>query len=104
MPWCILPSDQPDFSSENHKAILDTEIGPVESHEACCLKPKVGSGTLLEDTTEHLPGITIFDIKYIIYGPLAAVPVRVRKFDVPKYEDVLEHFNIVKKLNRNLIE
>ena len=39
------------------RQILLEEDGKVESIEMCCLKPKVGNGTVLEDTPDHLPDL-----------------------------------------------
>ena len=44
------------------RRFLLEEDGKVESIEMRCLKPKVGSGTVLEDTPHHLPDIGIFKI------------------------------------------
>ena len=66
----------------------------------CCLKPKVGSGTVLEDTPDHLPDIGIFKIYDIIAGPLTAVPLRGSKMDIPNYEGVYDLFRDVSELNR----
>ena len=49
--------------------------GPVDKITMRCLKPKVGSGTILEDTPDHLPpGIGNFELVDIIAGPLTVNP------------------------------
>ena len=82
--------------------LLDEE-GPVDSLEIRCMKPKVGSGTVLEDTPAHCPDLSFFQLTDVIYGPLGVVPLKGNKFDVPKYNNVVEHFNIVKNLKRNTL-
>lgn len=84
------------------KCFLLDEDGPVDSVEVCCLKLKVGSGTLLDDTQSHLPAdISQFSLADVIYGPLEVVPMRAGKFDVLQY--VVKHFNYVKKLYRSIL-
>ena len=62
-----------------HQSVIETflleEDGKVESVEMHCLKPKVGRGTVLEDTPDHLPDVGIFKIYKIIAGPLKVVPL-----------------------------
>ena len=53
---------------------LNEKDRPVESIEFRCLKPKVGTGTVFEDTSYHLPGIGMFKIEDIIYGPVQVLP------------------------------
>ena len=89
------------FVGKIMKRFLVDENGPVESLQIRCLKPKVGSGTLLEDTPKHLPDISIFNLHDVIYGPLKVVPVKGGKFDVPDYEQIVKHFDCVKSLDRN---
>ena len=36
------------------------EDGEVESIEMCCLKPKVGNGAVVENTSDQLPNIGIY--------------------------------------------
>ena len=58
------------------KRFLKDEDGAVDSIQLHCLKPKVGSSTILEDTPDHLPDITIFPVHDIIAGPLKVIPIR----------------------------
>ena len=85
------------------KHFLPDGNGHVDSLKVCCLKPKVESGTLLDDTPTHLPNICLFNLADVIYGPLEVVPMTARKFDVPEYQKVVKHFNCVKKLKRNTL-
>ena len=59
------------------------------------------SGTLLEDTPTHLPGVSLFKSADVVYGPLEVITMKAGKFDVPEYGKVVEHFNVVKDLVRN---
>ena len=59
------------------------------------------SGTLLEDTPTHLPNVSLFKLADVVYGPLEVILMKAGKFDVPESEKVVEHFNVVKDLERN---
>jgi hypothetical protein len=82
------------------RRLLVDENGPVESIEFRCLKPKVGSGTVIDDTPLHLPDISLFSLSDIIYGPLEVIPLKGQKFNVPLYPAVVEQFNDVNSLDR----
>ena len=82
------------------RRFLHDEEGPVDSVEIRCMKPKIGSGTILEDTPAHCPDVSTFQLTDVIFGPLNVVPLKGNKFDVPEYEKVVEHFNIVKNIER----
>ena len=79
------------------KCFLVDENGSVDSLKVCCLIPKVGSVTLLDDTPSHLRDICLFNLANVIYSPLEVVPVRARKFSIPEYQEVVKHFICVKK-------
>ena len=83
------------------RRFLHDAEGPVDSIEIRCLKPKTGSGTILDDTPSHSPDISTFQLTDVIYGPLNVVPVKGNKFDVLEYEDLVEHFNVVKIIQRS---
>uniref|UniRef100_A0A7M5XKL4 Uncharacterized protein n=1 Tax=Clytia hemisphaerica TaxID=252671 RepID=A0A7M5XKL4_9CNID len=83
------------------KRFLTEEDGDVDKVEIRCLKAKIGQGTTLEDTPQHLPDIGLFKMEDIIAGPLKATPMKGNKFYVPEYPSVKERFAIVSKLNRN---
>ena len=85
------------------KHFLVDENHTVETLEVCCLKPKVGSGTLVDDSPSYLLDICLFNLADVIYGPLEVVPMGAQKFDVPKYQEVVKHFNRFKKLERNAL-
>ena len=76
------------------------ENGKAVSVQISCLKPRVGLETVLEETPEHLPDFHIFPIHDIIFGPLSAIALRMKKFNIPAYNDVLTQFNTVKQLDR----
>ena len=77
------------------KRFLLEKNGDVDCVQVCCLKPKVGSGTLLEDTPTHLPDVFLFKLADIIYGPLEVIPMKAAKFDVPEYGKVVEYLQTV---------
>jgi len=89
------------FIGKIMKRFLTDKDGPVDFLEVRCLKPKVGSGTLLDDTPAHLPDISNFRLTDVIYGPLNVVPMKGGKFDVINYENVFNHYKSVKHLNRD---
>ena len=64
---------------------------------------KVGSSNLLNDTLSHLLDICLFNLAGMTYSPLEVVLVRAQKLDVPEYQEVVKHFNCVKKLDRNTL-
>ena len=64
----------------------------VRSTNLTCLKPKVGLGSILEDTSKHLP----LDQGMFMFGPMEAVPLRSNKFNIPKYEEAKTVFEAVK--------
>lgn len=82
------------------RRFLTDENGPVDTLEIRCLKPKVGSGTIVDDTPSHLPDISLFRLADVIYGPLEVTPVRGGRFDVPSYQAVVAHFNSIKSMDR----
>jgi hypothetical protein len=69
---------------------LEDEGGPVEKIRMRCLKPKVGSVTVLDDTPVHLPDDNCdFDLKNIIASPLQVFPKVFHQFVVPDYKNVI---------------
>ena len=64
-----------------------------------CLKPKVGSGTELEDTPDHLPEIGDFELKDIIKGPIEVIPKGSTKFVVPDYEAIASFYRQILTTN-----
>ena len=91
------------FVGKIQRWFLQDESGHVDCVEVHCPKPKVGSGTVLEDTPTHLPDISVFSLVDVIYGPLEVVPLKGEKFNVPQYQQVVEHFNCVNKIKRNSV-
>ena len=71
---------------------LDDEGGPVGKLRMRCLKPKVGSGTELEDTPDNLPDIGDFELKDIIKGPIEVIPKGSTKFVVPEYKAIVSFY------------
>ena len=57
---------------------LDEENGKDEAIEMRCLKPKVGTGTILEDTPDPFPDIGMFKLYDKIARPLEVIPLKVK--------------------------
>ena len=91
------------FVAKVVRRFLSDHSGPAESLEMRCLKPRVGSETILEDTPAHLADLSVFSIQDIICGPLNVMPLKGAKFDVPDLNDLVEHYKLVAKLNRQEI-
>ena len=82
------------------RRFLYDEKGPVSSIELDCLKPRVGTGTVLESYDNARHDIDRFPLHNIIAGPLHVAPLRSNKWDIPKYQSLEERFNRVVKLHR----
>ena len=63
------------FTGRLLKQFLDDENGIVEAIEMRCVKPKVGTGTLFEDTPDHFPDIRMFKVHDVIAGPWEVNPL-----------------------------
>ena len=75
--------------------------GPTILLKLDCLKPAVGSTTLLEEIPSHLPrDIGDFEAHNIIAGPLEATPEKGKKWAIKFYPQVHQTFEHVVKLNR----
>ena len=57
------------------KQFLDDENGMVYAIKMECLKPKHGLRTIMEDTPDHLPDVSAFNIEDVIDGPLEVLPL-----------------------------
>ncbi|KAG1691662.1 hypothetical protein GQR58_007396 [Nymphon striatum] len=78
------------------RRFLDDKNVPTESLGMKCLKPKVGSGTTLKDTPTHLPDISLVSLADVIAGLLEVSPFKgSAKFNIPNYEDIVEHYKFV---------
>ena len=99
------------------RRFLDDEGGNVDKLEILCLKPKVGSGTVLEDIPQNQRGVLepssstkndvvrytdIVSLVNIIAGPLEVEALKGNKFNVPAYEEVRELFDTVAGLDRSV--
>ena len=81
---------------------LENVDGPVCSLLMECLMPKTGSENKIKATPTHLPpDISEFPLKDLIYGPLEVIPQKKdsRTYIVPKYQDIVSQFNVVKELD-----
>ena len=67
-----------------------------------CLKPKVGSGNVLNDTPAYLPpDESHFSLCDVVAGLLDVIPLKGSiKFNVPKYQEVAIAFVLLRKLDR----
>ena len=85
------------------KRWLYDEGGPVTHINFHCLKPKSGSGTVLEETPKHLgkysDKIPLIDM---IAGPLQVEPLKGNKINVPVYQDVLKVFGFIVDIDRSI--
>ena len=89
------------FVEKANYRFIEDKNGPVDNIIMTCLKPKVGSGNLLEDTPKHLPADEApFDMSNIIAGPLEVIPKGPTHILVPCYEDMKCHFELVKNIDR----
>ena len=76
------------------KRFLEDKDGPVTDIMLLCLKPKVGSGTILEDSPTHFEKFAdLIPLVDVIAGPLIVEPLEGNTFNVPKYEDVVRIFD-----------
>ena len=74
--------------------------GEVDKILMTCLKPKIGLGTILEDTPKHLPpDHKMFNPWDIIFGPMEAVPLGSNKFNISKYEEARTVFEAAKNID-----
>ena len=78
---------------------------PVDKIRMRCLKPKVGSGTVLDDTPVHLPDdIWDFELKDVIAGPLQVFSKGFHQFVVPDYENIAQYYrNFIFPIDRDNI-
>jgi len=84
------------------KRFLKDEDGAVNSLQLHCLKPKVRSSTILEDTPDHLPDISIFPVHDIIDARWAIKGhshLR-KKMNIPDHDSIENMFNKISGLNR----
>ena len=82
------------------KHFLDDENDNVYAIEMGCLKPKVGLGTIMEDTPDHLPDVGVFNIKDVTDGPLEVLPLWGEKWEVAIYEHIAAHFQVASEMDR----
>ena len=82
------------------KRFLNDEDGKACAIELNYLKPKVGLDTLMEETPEHLQDVAVFNIENIIDGPIMAIPLKNKKWDIPDYDNIFSHFQDVLKIDR----
>ena len=75
----------------------------MEGIEMDCLKPHVGTGTILKSIPDHLPRDQfIFPIQDIIVGPLLVEPLKgvPPKWNIPNYDLLKSQFEVYARMNR----
>ena len=82
------------------KRFLHDKDGDVHTIELSCLKPKVGLGTIMEETPDHLPDIALFNLEDIIAGPITALPLKSKKWDICEYHQIALIYEEVCKMDR----
>ena len=91
------------MSKKATQRFLDDVDGPVEGIEFDCLKPHVGTSTILLSVPEHLQrDVDVFPLRNID-GPLKVIPLKGGKWDVPEYQQLKEKFERVVKLDRKAL-
>ena len=85
--------------------LLGDEDGPATSIELDCLKPQVGSGTILQSYDKSQQrDIGIFMLHNVIAGPLRDVEqLKFPKLNVPTYQQLNELYNRVVKIDRKIL-
>ena len=68
------------------------------------VKPKTGSGTILESVLQHLGwDISVYPLYNIITGPLEVIPMKKDKWNIPAYASVIELFSKCEKIDLQYI-
>ena len=65
-----------------------------------CLKPNIGTSTVLESPPEHLPDIGRFKSEDILAGTIDVLPLKRRKWNVPWYHELKVLFEISQNIDR----
>ena len=84
-----------------NRFLLDVD-GPATEIQLNCLKPHVGSGTILESPPEHLPDIYMCKTFNAIAGPIRVIPTTKgnKKWDVLDYVEIKKTFDMSSGLDR----
>ena len=53
----------------------------------------------MKDTLDHLSDVGVFNIEYIIDGSLEVLSLQGKKWDIPKYERIAVHFQVVSEMD-----
>ena len=83
----------------NMRYLFDVD-GPTTDLFMSCLKPGVGSTTILEESPEDLTDEGKFPIYNVIAGPLNVLPIKGRKWEIPDYPKLRKFFDMVAKMDR----
>ena len=89
------------YIGKENRFLLDVDW-PTTEIQFNCLKPHVGSGTILESPPEHLPDIYVCKIFNIIVGPIRVIPTTKgsKKWDVPDYAEIKKTFAMCSGIDR----
>ena len=82
------------------KRFLQDVNGLAIGLEMNCLKPKIGSGDVLESYDVGQEDIAVVKLSNIISGPLSVTPLRHGKWQINGYSGIINTFDRVKKLDR----
>ena len=82
------------------KRFLDDVDGPTMALEVDCLKPHVGSGSILESYDQNCRDIGTFPTHNVVYGPLIVEPMKGNKWSVPAYDELKYFFQQLHDLKR----
>ena len=82
------------------KRFVDDVDGPTMALEVDCLKPHVGSGSILESYDQNCRDIGTFPTHNVVYGPLIVEPMKGNKWSVPAYDELKYFFQQLHDLKR----
>lgn len=82
---------------------LCDQDGPIHSVTIDALKPRVGTGTILESYTGDSRDISLVKPHDIIEGPINVIPQKGNKWEVPKYQIINDFFGCVKGIDRDTL-
>ena len=92
------------FVAKATRRFLSDENGKAYALEMESLKPKIGSGTILQSVPQHQGrDISVYPLHNIIAGPLEVIPMKNNKWNIPAYESVKEVFSKCEQIDRENI-
>ena len=92
------------FVAKATRRFLSDENRKAYALEMESLKPKIGSGTILESVPQHLGrDISVYPLYNVIAGPLEVISMKNNKWNIPAYHSVKEVFSKCEKIDRENI-